>query len=177
MNSLRAFVIVTAMSGMAIAGMLTPQAVYAQAVLTAAQETAIEDAVQAAIDEVNAQIFATPEAQEAAMVAAIANVIQAMVNTYGGAAAAAIASIVIATATNAGVSAATIGIGMGTAAAIIEQTNPAAALSIAQTIANEGTEAIAVSFATAATDIGGSVELAAAATGANPTPCVNPSCT
>ena len=99
-------------------------------------------------------------------------------------------SIVIATSTNAGVLAAIIGVGLGTAAAMIEQADTQAAQDIAQAVVNQGSTAMAQSFSTAALSSGGSLNLFAIAASTpqglqiefietdvdGGTPCVIPSC-
>ncbi len=144
--------------------------------LTPAQVAAIQAQVTAAINAANMQQFNTmvmdPAAFQlcnctrptpdqvntmqcdnpgrlAALAQAIANVIIDLVGTYGPATAGDIASIVLATAMNAGVPPSAIGIGFGRAATQIAVGNNAAAILIAQDLANEGTAEIDNCFALA----------------------------
>lgn len=127
------------------AAVFTATPAMAQAGLSAAQITAIKNALNAALASAH---------DDAAIEAAISSVVQSSIALYGSGAAGAIASTVMDLAEQAGVSPSLIGTGLAQAAAAVAPTNVAAANSIASTVANEGQAGEVSSFQTAANGLG-----------------------
>jgi len=99
------------------------------------------------LGEFTLQLASTTNCDAPALVQALADLNTSLVMAYGSQAASEIGSIILASATSAGLPEAAIGAGLGRGAQTIGQTDGDAAILIAQVIANEGTGAIANSFA------------------------------
>jgi len=160
-----------------------------QATLTPAQISTIQAQIAATINAVNMQQFNTMvvdpavlalcncaqntntannpnaacenPAKNAALAQAIADLLVSLVGTYGSGAAGEITSIILASAMSAGVPATAIGAGLGKGAQQLAQANGAAAILVAQVMANEGTLDIDNCFASTV----GSQQLASIALG------------
>jgi len=99
------------------------------------------------LGEFTLQLAQTSICDAPALVQAIADLNTSLVATYGPQSASEIGSIILASATGAGIPEEAIGAGLGQGAKTIGQTDRDAAILIAQVIANEGTAGIANSFA------------------------------
>ena len=162
--------------------------------LTPTQTPAIQNDLAAKIAAINSQSFPNEAAKQAAIAAAIAQVVEDAI--LAGADPAGVTSTVMASADSMNIPSATIGDGLGAAAAHLASGNPDAAHAIAQTVANEGSVALRDAFGTSVADNGGPSDLVTVSnnpqpqffntnsgqkntdSGNNgtPPPCNNPSC-
>ena len=99
------------------------------------------------LGEFTLQVASASICDAPALVQALADLNGSLVSTYGPQSASEISSIILATATSAGVPQEAIGAGLGRSAETIAQTDENTAILIAQVIANEGTGIITNSFA------------------------------
>jgi outer membrane protein OmpA-like peptidoglycan-associated protein len=99
------------------------------------------------LGEFTLQLAATTHCDAPELVQALADLNDSLVAAYGSQAAPEIGSIILASATSAGIPEEAIGAGLGRSAMTIGETDRDGAILIAQVIANEGTGAIANSFA------------------------------
>ncbi|TFH41968.1 MAG: hypothetical protein E4H01_14175 [Lysobacterales bacterium] len=99
------------------------------------------------LGEFSLQVASASICDAPALVQALADLNASLIMTYGAQAASEISSIILETASNAGVPQVAIGAGLGRSAETLAQSDEPTAILIAQVIANEGTGEIARAFA------------------------------